>query len=174
MAVRPIIQLGNPRLRQPSRPVRQEELPSIHDLALDMYDTLLQFRQQAGYGRGIAAPQVGVNKRVVVIAHQGRPLVLLNPKIIKNSEEKFTVWDSCFSCPGLWYRVERHRHVTVEYRDLNWQLRLTEASGSMAELMQHELDHLDGRMAIDLVTDTNSFCTTEEYYARYWEEGKEE
>lgn len=173
VAVRPIIQLGNPSLRQPSRPVRQEELADIHDLALDMFDTLLHFRQQSGYGRGIAAPQVGINKRLVVIAQHGQPQVMINPRFIKRSEEKITVWDSCFSCPGLWYKVDRHRNLTVEYRDLNWQLHLTEAENNLAELLQHELDHLDGRMAIDLVTDSSSFCTTDEYFTRYWEDNRE-
>ena len=170
MAVRPIIQLGNPVLRRPSRPVEQSQLEEVCELAEDMFETLMDFRQQHGYGRGIAAPQVGVNLRVVVIAREGKPLVMINPRIIRQSGEKEFFWDSCFSCPNLWYQVERHNQVTVEYRDSDWQLRMTEAQDDLAELMQHELDHLDGRQAIDLVTDTNSFCTTDEYFSRHWQQ----
>ncbi|MTI95278.1 MAG: peptide deformylase [Firmicutes bacterium] len=173
MAVRPIIELGNPLLRQPSRPVKREELPEINDLVLDMYDTLLDFRQNNGFGRGIAAPQVGVSKRVVAITNKGQPLVLINPRIIKKSPEQFEVWDACFSYPGIWFKVSRHREVTVEYRDLDWQSRITEADGSMAELFQHEIEHLDGRLAIDLVADLSTLCTTGEYFSRYWEPEEE-
>ena len=111
MAIRPIIELGNPILRQPSRPVKQDELQQVYGLTLDMYDTLLDFRNQMGYGRGIVASQVGVAKRVVVLQHQGMPLVLINPKFTHRSEEMFVVWDSCFSYPGIWFQVRRHRQV---------------------------------------------------------------
>lgn len=172
MAIRPIIELGNPLLRQPSRPVRQEELAEIHALARDMYDTLLDFRHRMGYGRGIAAPQVGVHRRVVVIQHQGMPWILINPKFTEKSEEMFVVWDSCFSYPGIWFQVRRHRRVTVSYRDLNWQVHTAEAEGDLAELLQHELEHLDGRLAIDLA-EPQSFCTTNEYFSRYWQDREE-
>ncbi|MGI6365483.1 MAG: peptide deformylase [Bacillota bacterium] len=173
MAIRPIIELGNPLLRQASCPVRQEELEEIHKLALDMYDTLLDFRQRMAYGRGIAAPQVGVHKRLVVLQHQGMPLVLINPKFTEKSEEMFTVWDACFSYPGIWFQVRRHRRVKVSYRDLNWQVQTLEAEGDLAELLQHELEHLDGHLAIDLA-DSKSFCTTNEFFSRYWEDGETE
>jgi|SRR5690554_3841681 len=168
MAIRPIIELGNPLLRQPSRPVKQDELDVMGKLSLDMQDTLLDFRNRMGYGRGIAAPQVGVAKRVVVILDQGNVQVLINPKLIDKSEELFTVWDSCFSYPGIWFQVPRHRQVKMEYRDLNWQVRTKAAEGALAELLQHELEHLDGRLALDLA-DTKTFCTTNEYYNRYWQ-----
>lgn len=172
MAVRPIIELGNPLLRQAGRPVKQEEIEQIQDLTLDMYDTLLDFRHRMGFGRGIAAPQVGVNKRVVVIHEQGQALTMLNPKFTVRSKEQFSVWDACFSYPGIWFQVSRHRRVTVEYRDLNWQVRTLTAEGELAELLQHELEHLDGRLAIDSA-DTKTFCTTNEYFSRYWDDGEE-
>ena len=170
MAVRPIIQLGNPVLRQPSRPVEQSQLEEVRELARDMFETLMDFRQQYGYGRGIAAPQVGVNLRVVVMARDGKPLIMINPRILRHNGKKELFWDSCFSCPNLWFQVERYNQVTVEYRDMDWQLRVTEAQDGLAELMQHELDHLDGRQAIDLVKDTSSFCTTDEYFSRHWQD----
>lgn len=172
MAVRPIIELGNPILRQASRPVKQEELAELSVLARDMYDTLLDFRDRMGYGRGIAAPQVGAARRVVVIQHEGSPLILLNPKFTHQSEEMFLVWDACFSYPGIWFQVSRHRRVRVEYRDLNWQVRTLDAEGELAELLQHELEHLDGRLAIDLA-DPRTFCTTNEFFSRYWQEGED-
>lgn len=172
MAVRSIIELGNPVLRRACRPVKQEELGKIEPLARDMYDTLMDFRARMGYGRGIAAPQVGESKRVVVIQQGGLPQTMLNPKFTMRSKETFIVWDACFSYPGIWFQVRRHCRVSIEYRDLNWQVRTMEAEGALAELLQHELEHLDGRLAIDLA-DTKSFCTTNEYFCRYWQEGED-
>jgi len=169
MAIRPIIELGNPLLRQPSRPVKQEELTDLNQLVLDLWDTLQDFRTQHGFGRGIAAPQVGANKRLVIISRQGQPLVMINPKLVKQSDDEFTVWDACFSYPGIWFQVDRKRQVTVEFRDLNWQVQTLEAQDDLAELIQHEIEHLDGKLAIDLVKDLTSFCTTREYFARYRE-----
>lgn len=171
MAIRPIIELGNPSLRQASRPVKQEELEEMHTLARDMYDTLLDFRGRMGYGRGIAAPQVGVPRRLVVLQNQGMPLILINPKFTQKSDELFTVWDACFSYPGIWFQVARHRRVKVSYRDLDWQVQSLEAEGELAELLQHELEHLDGCLAIDLA-DPKTFCTTNEYFSRYWQDGE--
>lgn len=173
MAIRPIIELGNPILRQASRPARQEDLEKISVLAGDMYDTLLDFRARMGYGRGIAAPQVGEAKRVVVIQHEGRPLVMINPKLSHKSEEIFMVWDACFSYPGIWFQVRRHCRVAAEYRDINWQVKSLEAEGALAELLQHELEHLDGCLAID-IAEPGSFCTTNEYFSRYWQDPEEE
>lgn len=168
MAIRPIIELGNPSLRRASRPVQQEELEQVSQLSRDMYDTLQDFRQRMGYGRGIAAPQVGENKRLVVLQEQGMPLVLINPKFTHKGEDMVAVWDACFSYPGIWFQVPRHYQVTLTYRDLNWQVQTLEAQGELAELLQHELEHLDGRLAIDLA-DPKSFCTTNEYFSRYWQ-----
>ena len=100
------------------------------------------------YGRGIAAPQVGVHKRLVVLQHQGMPLVLINPKFTEKSEEMFTVWDACFQLSRHLVSGPPPPAVKVSYRS---ELAGSDsgAEGDLAELLQHELEHLDGHLAID-------------------------
>lgn len=168
MAVRPIVQLGNPLLRQVAQPVADPSSTEMAALIRDLADTLADFQRRTGYGRGIAAPQVGVLRRVVYIRPPGEePLVLCNPEIVWRSDETFTTWDACFSYFSLFFRVDRARSVRVRYQDTSGAWAAITASGGLGELLQHEIDHLDGRLAIDLVTDPRSFCTVEEYELRH-------
>ncbi|MDP2871149.1 MAG: peptide deformylase [Bacillota bacterium] len=167
MAVRPTVQIGNPILRQVAAPVEDPAAPDIASLALDLSDTLADWRRRTGYGRGIAAPQIGESKRVVFIRIPGEePMVLINPEIVWSSQETFTVWDACLSYFTLFFQVERARRVRVRYTDSAGRPQLLEAQDDLAELLQHELEHLDGRLAIDLVTDSRSFCSVEEFEKR--------
>jgi peptide deformylase len=134
----------------------------------DLGDTLADFQRRTGYGRGIAAPQIAVAKRVVFIRPSGgKRLVLINPEIVWRSPETFVVWDACFSYFTLFFQVERARMVRVRYLDPGGRENTLEAEGELSELLQHEIDHLDGRLAIDLVKDPTSFCTVREYERRY-------
>lgn len=140
----------------------------IQSLVADLSDTLADWRRRTGYGRGIAAPQIGVGKRVVFIRIPGEePLVLINPEIVESSRETFTVWDACLSYFTLFFQVKRARMVRVTYTSLTGRPQLLDAQDDLAELLQHELEHLDGRLAIDLVTDPRSFCSVEEFEKRF-------
>lgn len=168
MAVRATVQIGNPILREVAAPVDDPSAPEIASLVADLSDTLADWRRRTGYGRGIAAPQIGESKRVVFIRMPGEPpIVLMNPEVIWVSEETFSVWDACLSYFTLFFQVERARAVHVRYMDTGGLEQHLEAEGDLAELLQHELEHLDGRLAIDLVTDSRSFCSLEEYEKRY-------
>lgn len=168
MTVRPIVQLGNPLLRQVAKRVEDPSSAEILELVQDLADTLAEFQRRTGYGRGIAAPQIGVLRRVVYVHPPGdEPLALCNPEIVWHSGETFTVWDACFSYFTLFFQVERARGIRVRFQDLSGCEKVIEASGSLSELLQHEIDHLDGRLAIDLVTDPRSFCTVAEYERRH-------
>ncbi len=168
MAVRATLEIGNPLLRQQSEPVADPDAPEIAALVEDLSDTLADWRRRTGYGRGIAAPQIGVLKRVVFIRMPGQePRVLINPEIVWASEETVPVWDACLSYFVLFFEVQRSRHVRVRYQDRRGVRHVLEASDDLAELLQHELEHLDGRLAIDLVTDPRTFCTVGEFQLRY-------
>jgi peptide deformylase len=168
MAVKATIQIGNPILRQIAEPVDDPRAADIESLIADLSDTLADWRRRTGYGRGIAAPQIGVSKRVVFIRMPGEtPIVLINPEIVSATDETFTVWDACLSYFTIFFQVERARSVRVRYTDVDGRQREIEAKDDLAELLQHELEHLDGRLAIDLVTDPRSFCSVEEYEKRY-------
>ena len=170
MAIRPILQLGNPLLREICLPVERPTSPAIHDLVSDLADTLAHWRSVTGYGRGIAAPQIGILQRVIFLKLPGEePWPLINPEIIERSVEKIIVWDACLSFLSIFMQVERHQEISVRYQNINGET-LTLRAGedrNLSELLQHEIDHLDGILAIDRVMDTKTICTREEFEKRY-------
>jgi peptide deformylase len=161
MAIREILQLGNPDLYDISIEVEEDELDLMRDIVSDLEDTMFAFREKYGAGRAIAAPQIGVLKRMVYM-NTGEPVVLLNPGITKKSVEMMEVWDDCMSFPELLVRVRRHRSVTVAYRDLEWKKRVLDVDEDISELLQHEIDHLDGVLAVMRAADEHSFITRSE------------
>lgn len=165
MAVRRILQLGDPLLRQVSRPVA-DAAEAAKTLA-DLRDTLHEFRRTHGFGRGISAVQIGLLDRVIYIEFEGETYPLINPVFDWQSEEKFALWDDCFSFPELLVRVERFEAIRLRYLDERGAARTLEATGALSELVQHEMDHLDGILAIDRAIDRYSFCTRAEYERRY-------
>jgi peptide deformylase len=168
--MRSILQLGDPVLRQKSLPVADPSAREIRLLAQDLADTLAHWRATTGYGRGIAAPQVGVLQRVIFLKLPGvEPWPLINPEIIERSGEKIVVWDSCLSFLSIFMQVERHREITVRYQDLRGETLEFRAGDDryLSELLQHEIDHLDGILAIDRVTDIKTVVSREEFEKRY-------
>src|SRR5215472_12811016 len=152
MPVRPILQLGNPVLRERCRPVADPRSLEVRDLVRDLKDTLAHWRAETGYGRGIAAPQIGVSERVIFLKLPGaEPWPLINPQIIRRSEAKVVVWDACLSFLSIFMQVERDREIRVRYQTLEADTLEFEAGveRDLSELLQHEIDHLDGILAID-------------------------
>jgi|SRR5579864_8123572 len=172
MPIRPILQLGDPRLREVCMPVADPTAREIRALVEDLADTLAHARATTGYGRAIAAPQLGVLQRVIFLKlPQAEPWPLVNPEIIDRSSEKIVVWDACLSFLSIFMQVERHREITVRYQNLDGE-RLEFRAGegrNFSELLQHEMDHLDGILAIDRVVDVRTICTREEFEKRYRE-----
>src|SRR5439155_22426859 len=166
--IREVLQLGDPRLREKCAEVDDPRDRAIRELASDLRDTVRDWRRRTGYGRAIAAPQLGVLKRVVVL-DAPRQLVLVNPEITARSSETMVVWDCCLSFLFLFLQVERRQWIRVSYQDLEGELHELEAGreGDLSELLQHEIDHLDGILAIDRVADLKSFCSREEFEKRY-------
>src|SRR5207245_11566743 len=116
VAVKTILQLGNPGLREIAARVVDPAAPEIRVLVADLADTLAHWRATTGYGRGIAAPQLGVSQRVIFLKlPEAEPWPLINPEIIQRSEEKIIVWDACLSFLSIFMQVERHRGITVRY-----------------------------------------------------------
>jgi peptide deformylase len=157
MAVREILLLGDPQLWHPSSPVTNSQSRETRELVYDLAATLDNFREHNGFGRGIAAPQIGVQRRVIFL-NVGESFPLINPKITRASRETMELWDDCFSIPNLMIRVRRHLEVDVSYTDDSGSQRVMKASGALSELLQHELDHLDGILATDRAVDGRSFA----------------
>jgi len=170
MAVRTVRQLGDPVLREKCNPVQDASAPEIRALVEDLQDTLAHWRKNTGYGRGIAAPQIGVLQRIIFLRLPGEdPWPLVNPKITERSAERIVVWDACLSFLSIFMQVERNREITVQYLDLQGKTREIQAGElrDLSELLQHEIDHLDGILCIDRVTDLKTICTKEEFEKRY-------
>lgn len=170
MAVSPILQLGDPLLRQKAAPVNDPTAREIRELIRDMADTLAHWRSTTGYGRGIAAPQLGVLQRVIFLKLPGdEPWPLVNPEIIARGSERIIVWDACLSFLSIFMQVERSRQITVRYQNLSGETLEFEAGDdrNLSELLQHEIDHLDGILAVDRVVDTKTVCTRPEFEKLY-------
>ncbi len=168
MTVMEVLQLGDPLLRERSLPINDPSSDEVRELCEDLADTLRHWRETTGYGRGIAAPQVGVMTRVIFLNVDGKsPWPMVNPRIVSRSQEKMDVWDGCFCCLSIFYRVPRAAKIRVVYQDLDGDERTVEVEGDLSELIQHEIDHLDGVLAIDRVVDTKTICTREEYEKRF-------
>ena len=172
MAIRTVLQLGDPGLREIPNRVEDPTSPEICALVQDLADTLAYWKSTTGYGRAIAAPQIGSRLRVIFLQLPGaEPWPFVNPEIINRSDEKIVVWDACLSFLSIFMQVERHRLITVRYQDLlgEWHEIRAGEERNLSELLQHEIDHLDGILAVDRITDIRTMCTREEFEKRHRE-----
>ena len=145
MAIRNIRTLGEDVLRAKAKEVT-EVTPRIRELIDDMFETMYEAN-----GVGLAAPQVGIRKRIVVVDVTGEdPVALINPVILKSDGEQ-TGYEGCLSVPGKTGIVTRANHVIVEAYNENLEKFTIEAEELMARALQHEIDHLDGVVYVDLV-----------------------
>lgn len=165
MPVREILLLGDPQLWRPSEAVADVRATETREIVADLAATLENFRAGHGFGRAIAAPQIGAHRRILFLnmpAFNGAgsfgPTPLINPHIVQASPEMMELWDDCFSFPELMVRVRRHVEIDVAYLDETGQQQKITAQGDLSELLQHEIDHLDGILATDRAIDTRSFA----------------
>lgn len=144
MALRTIRTEGDPVLEKKSRPIT-EMTPKLRNLIVDMLDTMYD-----AMGVGLAAPQVGILRRLVVIDVGEGPIVLINPEILETSGEQ-TGEEGCLSVPGMAGQVTRPNYVKVKALDINMEEVEYEGTELLARAFCHEIDHLDGRMYTELV-----------------------
>lgn len=144
----PILLVPDPRLRARARPVGPGDADTVRELAPRMLATMY-----AAPGIGLAAPQVGVGLRLVVVDLQPEdrrePMVLVNPEIVAASQELATREEGCLSLPGQYAEVTRPAWVKVRYQDLTGARREVEGEGLLSACLQHEIDHLDGVLFVD-------------------------
>ena len=164
MAIREVLQFGHPLLREPAADVSNFDSESTRRIMEDLRDTLHDLQRIHHMGGGLAAPQIGSSTRIVYVNARGRSFFLLNPEIIDHSEEIFDVWDFCFSAKASFLaQIERYRKITVEYRNENGDARREDFEGYFSELLQHEIDHLYGRLFIDRITRPETITMVEEW-----------
>ncbi len=161
MAIRRILELGDDTLRRVSAPAH-DRLEARRVLQ-DLEDTLADFRRRHGFGRGISAIQIGEPLRLVFLQVDGSRYELVNPVFVEKSDDTFEMWDDCFSFPDLMVRLRRHVRVAIEYEDLEGARQRLEAEHALAELIQHEMDHLDGVLAVDHARNSRDLMTRREW-----------
>jgi peptide deformylase len=165
MAVREILKMGDPRLLRVAQPVCEFGSPALRELVADMLDTM-----KAAKGAGLAAPQIGVDLRLVIFGFERNerypeappvPMtVLINPEIMPLSAQEEEGWEGCLSVPGLRGVVPRHASIRYRGFDLEGQPIDRLAEGFHARVVQHECDHLDGRLYPMRVRDFSRFGFT--------------
>ena len=151
MTIKPLIILPDPLLRQVSAPVEQVD-SQIIQLADDMLETMYD-----APGIGLAAIQIGVARRMLVIDvsredEENKPIVFINPEIVKTTDELSTYEEGCLSIPDYYAEVERPAALTVNYIDRSGKQQSLEADGLLATCLQHEIDHLNGVLFIDHIS----------------------
>jgi len=177
MAIHKVARLGHPVIRTPCAPVPKETIASsaIQRFIDDMVETMHEYD-----GVGLAAPQVHVSAQIAVIEAQGNrrypgegpiPLtVLINPKILNASKKQRADWEGCLSVVDFRGQVPRAESLDVEAYNRKGERVRFEAHGFFARVIQHECDHLAGRVFLDRMPDLTTLSHLQEF-ARYWQEG---
>ncbi len=171
MAILKVAQLGNPVLRKKAEPVPQDIIRSagVQSLIDDMIDTMREYN-----GAGLAAPQVHESVQIIVLEAGENPrykdapevplTIIINPKIVSFSEEMEEDWEGCLSLNDLWGLVNRAVEITVTGFDRKGEQILIEAEDFFARALQHEIDHLHGKVFIDRMSDFTSLSFGKEYH----------
>lgn len=167
MAVKQVLMIGDPKLRLKSSKISNfdEELELI---IADLEDTLKYLQDTKKIGRGLAAPQLGYMRRIIFFRLSNESFTMINPKINWRSKEKFRVWDSCFSFDVAFFvEIERYKAIEVDYTDQNGNQIVKKFVNDLSELAQHEIDHLNGVLATDHLTDVKKIISRQEWEKRY-------
>jgi peptide deformylase len=163
MTVRRIRQLGDPILRTRCEPIQDPRSAATRLVADDLRDTLQAAREKYKMGRALAAPQIGAPVRLVFVQVDKQRWTMVNPEITDVGPDDFQVWDDCFSFPNLLVRVNRAYQVTLSFADLKGKAHTLKLEGALAELLQHEIDHLDGILALDQASGLDPFAFRSEW-----------
>lgn len=148
MTIQPILQLGDPKLHEVSLEVQPKERDWIRSVSADLFDTMRAFQAEHGWGRAIAAPQIGVHRRLVCM-HVDRPVPIVNPVLRDSSPEMVEVWEDCMSFPDLMVRIRNPVALTLDFEDLDGQPWTAKLTQDYATLLIHEVDHLNGQLATE-------------------------
>jgi peptide deformylase len=161
-----VLLLGDPRLRLRSAEVHRFDSIDFSEACADLAATLKAFREEHGFGRAISAPQIGRAVRCIALNLGQGTFFVVNPVVTWRSAETFTMWDDCMSFPELLVRVARHASLSLSYVDeTGAPHELREVDRPLAELLQHEIDHLDGVLAVDRALDREAIVMQRVYTA---------
>lgn len=171
MAKKDVLMIGHPLLRETCKEVYEfnDELKVIIS---DLRDTLLDLQATKRIGRAIAGPQIGYKKRVIFANLKNRKIVMVNPVIIQSSKEIIEIWDSCYSFDVTFFiKIKRNKVIKVRYQNEIGETIIEEFKDNLSELFQHEIDHLDGKLATDYLYDNRNIIMRDEWEKRYKKQG---
>jgi len=170
MSIRTVLRIGDPHLRKIAQPVTLFDTPELHGLIADMLETMADYN-----GAGLAAPQIGVDLRVVIFGVQKNPryphaepvpqTILINPVILPTGKQQASAWEGCLSVPGMRGLVSRHTHIQYRGYDQYGQVVERQAEQFHARVVQHECDHLDGVLYTDKLVEPQQFGFLDELIA---------
>jgi peptide deformylase len=167
MPIKEVILLGNSELREISTEIDFKE-ENFKLILKDLKDTLEHLQEAKKIGRALAAPQIGWKKQVIFYNLPNQNFYMINPRILYKSKEMFEVWDSCFCFDvSFFVQILRHKEIKVEYQDINKNRHEEVFNDNLSELIQHEIDHLDGILATDYLTDPKKIIMRSEWERRY-------
>lgn len=145
-----VLLLGDPRLRRRARACASASADALADARARSCAALAEFRRRMGFGRALAAPQLGIDLRLVALDLGHGPFTIADPELLVRSDATMTLWDDCMCFPELLVRVRRHVSISLRFIDDRGREQVwTDLDPSRSELLQHELDHLDGILALD-------------------------
>ena len=155
-----VLLIGDPRLRRTSAPVTDLDAPAFRRAEGRLHATLAAFRDANGFGRAVSAPQIGVDRRFIATNLGHEPFTIVNPEITHRSADTFTMWDDCMSFPFLLVKVRRHASISLVFEDERGKrAEWNDLDAAISELLQHEIDHLDGVLAVDRAIDRDSIVS---------------
>ena len=161
-----VLRLGDERLRVVSVDVEDPGRGEFVHSADQLKAVLQAFRASHGFGRAIAAPQIGLQQRFIALNLGHGPFVIVNPVITWRSDERVTLWDDCMSFPDLMVRLHRAASISITFQDeQNQTQHWHNLATDLSELLQHEIDHLDGVLAVDRAIDNNAIITRQAFSA---------
>ena len=167
MSIKDVLLLGNPKLREKSLEVKKFNEEFENNLET-LSDTLYYLQEEKQIGRAIAAPQIGWMNNVIFYNLPERAFFMINPKILWKSEILINVWDSCFSFDVAFFvEIERHKEVKIQYLDNEGNKKIEEFNDDLSELVQHEIDHLNGILATDHLKDPSKIIMRNEWERRF-------
>ena len=171
MTIKEVLLLGNPNLREICAHI-EEFNSNLDNIVEDLKDTLLQLQKEKRIGRAIAAPQIDYLKRVIFYNLPDRTFTMVNPEIIWHSKETIDVWDSCFCFKVEFFvNIRRYKTIKVQFQDKKGNKVVETFDNSISELVQHEIDHLNGILATDHLQDMKNIIMRAEWEQRYRKDG---
>jgi peptide deformylase len=167
MALKEVLMLGNPKLRENSKEIKDFGI-GLERIRKDLKDTLSHLQKVERMGRALAAPQIGYPKQVIYMQIPKRRLLMVNPRVTWRSKELFWVWDSCFSFDlAFFVKIQRHKKIRVQYQDAEGNRKIEQFENDLSELIQHEIDHLRGILALDHSRDSRRVMMRGEWEKKF-------